>query len=325
MQSASEKIQLTASQAACLHVLRDGVDSKTKIAIKAKLNLKAATATLKKLERLRLVKQSVRYRWQTTRRGQSCCVEVMPDRRRRLGGAATGKLAAGSGAERLLDVLDRPMRSPDLAKRLGISRARVRQLIIMLLARGQLRVVDDEKNLHIVARIDDPTILLSRDEERILSVLPDDCPTSAAKIRAATRVSAEREEAVLASLRANGLIENVEGPKGNTLYGLTAAGSEHPQRKESIVRAHPPPLKVQSDRVFAVLSHIAEKDEIRIKDVGDALEIPYQSMNSLMQYLKRSGLVGKIDHEFKAPYILTDEGHGILVEMAARREKSSCV
>ncbi len=30
MQSASEKIQLTASQAACLHVLRDGVDSKTK-------------------------------------------------------------------------------------------------------------------------------------------------------------------------------------------------------------------------------------------------------------------------------------------------------
>ena len=321
MQSASEKIQLTASQAACLHVLRDGVDSKTKIAIKAKLNLKAATATLKKLERLRLVKQSVRYRWQTTRRGQSCCVEVMPDRRRRLGGAATGKLAAGSGAERLLDVLDRPMRSPDLAKRLGISRARVRQLIVMLLARGQLRVVDDEKNLHIVARIDDPTILLSRDEERILSVLPDDCPTSAAKIRAATRVSAEREEAILESLRAKGLIENVDGPRGNTVYRLTA----HPQSKDSLVRAHPPPLTVQSDRVFAVLSHIAEKDEIRIKDVGDALEIPYQSMNSLMQYLKRSGLVGKIDHEFKAPYILTDEGHGILVEMAARREKSSCV
>ncbi len=202
MRSTSKAVQLTMSQAACLHILRDGVDSKTMIAIKAKLDLKAASAALKKLERLRLVKQIVRYRWRLTRRGQSCCVEVIPNSQRRVGGEAFRKLVAGSGAERLLDVLDRPMHSTDLAERLGISRPRVRQLVVMLLARGQLRVVEDEKNLHIVAHIDDPTVLLSRDEERILSVLPDDYPTSATKIRAATRVSAEREEAILESLRA---------------------------------------------------------------------------------------------------------------------------
>ena len=78
--------------------------------------------------------------------------------------------------------------------------------------------------------------------------------------------------------------------RGWVLYRITSEGNVHPQRRESLARAELPPLMVRSDRSFRVLSFIAERNEVRIKEVRDELGIPHNSMNALMQYLKRRGV-----------------------------------
>jgi predicted transcriptional regulator len=52
--------------------------------------------------------------------------------------------------------------------------------------------------------------------------------------------------------------------------------------------------------------------------VTNDLSVPRQSMNALMQYLKRKQLVEKVGQEFDAPYSLTDEGRAVLAEMTVR-------
>ena len=320
MQVSSESVELTGSQAVCLQAIRDGLDSKTRIAIRAKLDLGSATVALEALKRLQLVDQFGRYRWRTTRRGKSCPVEVIPDPKQRRGGKASRNLVPGPGAERLLGLLDQPMRGRQLAERLGITRQAVYQAVVKLLAQGKLRVGDEEKILRIVARHDDPTLLLSRDEERVLSAAPDNFPTSASKIRVVSRLSVRRAKAALTNLQAIGFIEDVSGAQDDTLLRLTAAGSAHFQRDVSARRADLPPLKVRSDRVISVLSHIARSGEVRTRDVMDALEISRNSMNALMQYLKRKGLVKKAGQELNDPFALTREGHDILAEMRRRQD-----
>jgi predicted transcriptional regulator len=49
------------------------------------------------------------------------------------------------------------------------------------------------------------------------------------------------------------------------------------------------------------------------------LSIQRQSMNALMQYLKRKGLVAKDEPERNAPYSLTERGCVALAEMTRRR------
>jgi predicted transcriptional regulator len=77
-------------------------------------------------------------------------------------------------------------------------------------------------------------------------------------------------------------------------------------------------LPVESDRVRKVLSTILDSGALRIRDVTDTLRIPRQSINALMQYLKRKHLVEKIGSEFEAPYSLTDKGRAALAEMTRR-------
>jgi hypothetical protein len=48
------------------------------------------------------------------------------------------------------------------------------------------------------------------------------------------------------------------------------------------------------------------------------LRIQRESINALMQYLKRKHLVEKTGQEFNAPYSLTNEGHAALAEMTRR-------
>jgi predicted transcriptional regulator len=50
----------------------------------------------------------------------------------------------------------------------------------------------------------------------------------------------------------------------------------------------------------------------------NGLKIPQTSINALMQYLKRKGLVQKTGQERAAPYSLTDKGFDALTEMARR-------
>jgi hypothetical protein len=59
--------------------------------------------------------------------------------------------------------------------------------------------------------------------------------------------------------------------------------------------------------------------ELRIIDVTNRLCLPRQSMNALMQYLKRKQLVRKNGHDLHSPYTLTAEGLAALAEMTRRR------
>ena len=321
MQPASEKIQLTASQAACLDAVREGLDSKSKIAVETKQDLKTVSTALKWLDRARLLRRADGYRWRPTKRGRSCAVKVVPDPERRLGGKRFGELVAGSTAERLLDALDRPMRGAELAELLGVTKQRVHQLVVKLHAQGRLKLDDQGKIFHIVARSDDPTFLLNRHEERLLSVLPNEEPTNVSKITVATRWAAARVPVVLDRLCEKGLIEVVGESRGSVLYRVTSEGAAHPQRRESFARAELPPLMVRSDRSFRVLSFIAERSEVRIMEIRDALGIPHSSMNAFMQYLKRRGIVRKVKSERNAPYELTTEGSDTLEEMIRRGQR----
>jgi Mn-dependent DtxR family transcriptional regulator len=91
-----------------------------------------------------------------------------------------------------------------------------------------------------------------------------------------------------------------------------------PGPDQSARRAQAPRLPAESDRIRKVLSAILDSGALRIRDVTDVLRVPHQSINALMQYLKRKHLVEKTGQEFSAPYSLTDEGRAALAEMTRR-------
>ena len=74
---------------------------------------------------------------------------------------------------------------------------------------------------------------------------------------------------------------------------------------------------VKSDRVRKVLSMILDSGAAHPRRDRYA-RIPRQSINALMQYLKRKHLVEKISSEFEAPYSLTNKGRAALAEMTRR-------
>jgi DNA-binding MarR family transcriptional regulator len=321
MASDADQVLLTDSQAACLHAVLTGVDSKSRIAVETKRDLRTTSSALDALRQARLIDQCRNLRWQATKRGQSCTVRVVQNSERARGGKRLGELVAGSTAERLLAMLDRPRMGKELAERLGVTTQRIRQLVVRLYAQGRLRLGDQAKVLHIVARADDLSILLTCDEERLLSALPDDACSTVTRMRAATSMSAERARYALARLEEHELIKRAGSSRGHVAYRLSPAGSQHFQRRTLERRADPVPLKVQSNRVFQVLSHLSDQGAVRIKDVRDALKIPHQSMNALMQYLKRRGLVAKVGSELSSPYRLTADGLEVLTEMNRRAQK----
>jgi DNA-binding IclR family transcriptional regulator len=303
---------LTKSQAACLIALRNGKVSKPEIAIQAKLDLNKTATALGTLARLQLAKQDQAKRWHTTTRGKSCRFKTIPDRLRR------NSRIPGSGGRRLLKLLDRPMRGNEIVEKLGVSHQRVRQLVIKLHAQGRVTFGDPENPFWIIRRADDTTPLLSRDEERVLSAIPREYVTSATKIRLAVRMSQNKVQTILEGLVTTRFVEEFKGLQGGQVYRLTEAGKNHPQRDQSARRAATPRLPVESDRVRRVLSMILDSGALRIRDVTNALSIPRESLNALMQYLKRKHLVKKTGLEFNAPYSLTDEGRAALAEMTRR-------
>jgi Mn-dependent DtxR family transcriptional regulator len=210
------------------------------------------------------------------------------------------------------------MRGNEIIEKLGVSHQRVRQLVIKLHAQGYVTFGDEENPFWIIRHTDDRTRLLSRDEERVLSTIPREYVTNVIKIRLAARMPESKVRKILKRLIASRLVEEFEGLQGNPVYQLTDAGNKHPQRDVSARRAAVPRLPVESDRVRKVLSTILDSGALRIRDVTDALRIPRQSINALMQYLKRKHLVEKTSSEFEAPYSLTDEGRAALAEMTRR-------
>jgi predicted transcriptional regulator len=308
----ARSLALTKSQAACLIALRNSKVSKSEIAIQANLDLTKTAKALLALAQLRLAKEDQTKKWHPTTGGQTFRFKIIPDRQRR------NSVIPGPGGRRLLKLLDRPMRGNEIVERLGVSHQRVRQLVIKLHAQGRVTFGDPENPFWIIRRADDTTLLLSRDQEHVLSAIPREYVTTAIKIRLAARMPENKVQKILKGLIASRFVEEFEGFQGNRVYRLTEAGKNHPQRDQSARHAEVPRLPVESDRVRKVLSTILDSGALRIRDVTDALRIPRKSMNALMQYLKRKHLVKKTGPEFDAPYSLTDEGRAALTEMTRR-------
>lgn len=312
MNRRSRNLTLTEAQSACLAALGLNKNSKTQIAIEAKLDLKKATAALEKLRELGLAERGEMNRWVLTRRGKHCLFETIPDKVRR------GSSLPGPSARRLLAVLDRPMRGSELAEKMGITLQRVHQLVVKLYAIGLVKLGDLENILEVVSRNKDKTVLLSRSEARVLSAIPDAYATDFAKIKLAVVLPEKSVQRILDGLVARHFVAALDGLNDRRNYQITAAGLKHPQRHQNKRVAHPPRLPVESDRVHAVLSAMRDARSLRIRDLKVALEIPHASINALMQYLKRKALVQKTGRELAAPYSLTNKGLDTLTEMERR-------
>jgi DNA-binding IclR family transcriptional regulator len=312
MSRKAQSVVLTNSQAACLIALRNGKVSKPEIAIHGKLDLIKTASALRALARFGLAKQDRVKRWTTTTSGKICRFKTVPNKLRR------NTRLPGPGGRRLLKLLDQPMRGNEIAEKLGISHQRVRQLVIKLYAQGHVSFGDQEKPFWIIRRAADITPLLSRDEEHVLSIIPREHVTNVTKIRLAARMPKNKVRTILKRLVASRFVDESEGLCGGQVYRLSEAGKNHPQRDQSARRATIPRLPVESDRVRRVLSEIFDSGALRIRDVTNALSIPRESINALMQYLKRKGLVKKTGRDFNSPYSLTDEGRSTLVEMTRR-------
>src|SRR5258708_4949438 len=66
------RLALTRSQVACFEAVRQGIHSKSQIAIAARLDLTKTLRTLDALAKLRLVKKTADQQWRTTERGRNC-------------------------------------------------------------------------------------------------------------------------------------------------------------------------------------------------------------------------------------------------------------
>jgi Mn-dependent DtxR family transcriptional regulator len=247
------------------------------------------------MARIGLARQNQSKRRHTTTSGKACRFKIVPDRLRRNSGL------------------------PEIAEELGLSHQRVRQLVIKLHAQGRVSFGDPDKPFWIVTRAGDKTPLLSRDEEHVLSAIPREYATDATKVRLAARKPEHTVQQILEHLVASRFAQTFEGLKGNRVYQITAAGLRHPQRNNLTRHAEAPRPPVESNRVRKVLSVIREAGALRIRDVTNILRIEQQSINALMQYLKRKHLVEKTSQEFSAPYSLTNEGHAALAEMTRRQ------
>ena len=308
----NQTLILTESQAACLAALRLRKETKSQIAIEAKLDLIKAVKALKRLEDVGLSKHGEMNRWVLTRRGRTCHFKTMPDRIRR------GNTLPGPGARRLLEVLDGPMRGSELAEKLGVTLQRIHQLVVKLHAQRLVKLGDLENILEVVSRNKDKTVLLSRGEARVLSAIPDAYATDFTKIRLAVVLPEKSVQHILVGLVARHFVAALDGLNDRRNYQITAAGLKHPQRHQNKRVAHPPRLPVESDRVHAVLSAMRDARSLRIRDLKVALKIPHPSINALMQYLKRKALVQKTGRELAAPYSLTNKGLDTLAEMERR-------
>jgi DNA-binding IclR family transcriptional regulator len=313
--NSEDVVVLTKSELACFKALDHDATRKTRIAIATKLDLPKTSAALEKLERLGFIRRDETRCWHPTKRGRTCAVRAVPDRKHRRRGTP------GSGGERLLQALERPMRCDELAARLGVTKQRVYQLAVKLYADGYIRLSDEKKPLHVIARRNDPTVLLSWEQEHVLSVMSREFATTLTKIRVAANLSEELAEAATRRLVVAGLIEETAGPRGERLYQITAPGLSHPQYARSPRCAAPPRLPVESERVLTVLSHISAAGQLRIRDISGMLGIPLTSINALFQYLKRKSLVQKQGRRLQAPYRLTDLGNQALAEMIRRRAR----
>jgi len=282
---------LTRSEAACLMALRNPGFSQRRIARASKLDLKKTAAALRRLAELGLVRRSEAKLWSATATGETCAFDTVadprlkrarpsgPDPQLRLELADAprrdpGRAELGPSARRLLDLLDRPQGAKALARESGFSRERVGLLLLRLHAQGRIEFVDPDHPSWLIRRADDKSAVLTRDESRVLSLIPAERAAEVSRLTAARTLARCEVKHIVDKLVEGGLVEVVGSPSGAPAVRLTAAGLDHPQRIPTKRIAPPARLPVRSDRVRLVLQTIAGADALRIRDVKRLTNIP---------------------------------------------------
>jgi DNA-binding MarR family transcriptional regulator len=310
-------ISLSPTEAACLTVLRSGTTRKARIALQAHLDPRQTNQALARLATLDIAIVDGNRTWQLTKTGETADVVIAPPVRKRGRKPAHG-WPVGPAATRLLALLDRPRHGADLQVLLGVTRERVRQLVVTLFARDLIRAGDAASPGFAIARKQDPSLLLGLDQERVLSAFPETEATTLSKIALEAAKGQTRVAATAESLLALGLIEKTGVATYGDLYRLTPDGAAHWQRAADAPRAALPTLPFRSARVREVLSHLESEGPTRTRDIGYRLDIPQTSINALIQCLKRKGAVRLRSDARHAPHELTQAGREVLARM--RRE-----
>jgi DNA-binding MarR family transcriptional regulator len=226
----------------------------------------------------------------------------------------------GSAAARLLALLESPRHRAELPGLLGVTRERVRQLVVALSAAGRIRGAGSPDPVFALALADDPVVLLTYAQERVLSAFGEEKATTLSRLGAVVHRPAAVMAGIAQALRDAGLIELVGRAAYGELWRLTPAGRSHWQRSADVAEAEEPPLMYRSGRIVSVLAWLAERGEARTIEMARGLGFPPQSANGLMQYLKHRGIVRVRSDAFHSPYVLTDEGRELLAEMTRRAE-----
>jgi DNA-binding MarR family transcriptional regulator len=317
----SKSISLNQSEAACLTALRSGTVRKVMIAQRARLNLQQTRRALARLASLDIAAIDADRTWYLTQTGQ--VADVLIAQPEGSPGRKSGTPSPlGPTARRLLALLDQPRHGTELRAVLGVTRQRVHQLVIELLARDLIRSGDPDAPGFVIARKQDETSLLPEDQERVLSAFPDCQATTLSKIARISHMDKVRNATAAEALRQAGLIERTGTATHGGLYRLTATGAAHWQRSAAGRHADAPPLPFRSERVRDVLALLETVGPTRIRDVGLRLDVAQQSINALMQCLKRKKMVRPESAARNAPYELTPEGRDML---AAMRGKTAAV
>jgi hypothetical protein len=308
-------ISLIPRDAACLAAIRDGRDRTMMIAVTAGLDLDQTAKALRQLAALKLAASDGHGSWQITCKGREAEISVVSPLKRR---APARAFAPTSTIGRMLALLDRPRHGAELSALLGVSYQRVHQMIVALLARGLIRTADLEAPLFAIARADDPTPLLRKNQQRLLSAFPE-APgaTTCEKLASATDLPVDQTAVLADELCAFGLLE----PAGSTAWGdllrLTAAGMANGQRSPIKYPAGGPLPRFCSDRVRDVLLHFEAHGPTRTRVLGRRLGLEMPTIDKLMGSLRRRNVVRTISDRPAAPYDLTPFGKEILAAMRA--------
>jgi hypothetical protein len=313
--SVGDWVTLPVTVARCLAAVRVGRGAKAQVAIDVGRDLLGAAEALRFLARAGLIeRQPGCWDWRTTPRGKACMISIIPDKPRgRQGGR--GILRPDTAAARLFQILDRPMRGRALAAALGVTRQRVHQLVVREVATGRLRCGDPLSPLLIVAQVADRSLLLNSDEEHALSALADGEVVTVRRMASRARMPQPRMLLLAEALRAKGLLEIDLDVRDQPAWRLTRAGATHVQRRTRRLVASAPQSRVRSHRVWQVLGHLAEHGPLRTSDIAAAVGVPFQSMNALIQQLKRRRMVCKAGVGQRSGHAITEFGHSVLVDL----------
>jgi len=313
--SAGDWVTLPVTVARCLAAVRVGRGAKAQVAIDVGRDLLGAAEALRFLAKAGLIERRPGcWDWQATPRGKACMISIIPDKPRgRQGGR--GILRPDTAAARLFQILDRPMRGRALAAALGVTRQRVHQLVVREVATGRLRCGDPLSPLLIVAQAADQSLLLDSAEEHALSALAEGEVATVGRMASRARMPQARMLLLAEALRAKGLLDIDLDVRGQPAWRLTRAGATHVQRRTRRLVAPAPRSRVRSHRVWQVLGHLAEHGPLRTSDIADAVGVPFQSMNALIQQLKRRRMVRKAGDGRRSGHVITEFGHSVLTDL----------